>query len=80
VLADHDSYPALRGHDVGLSYRRLMRTQTDEPTGYALADIAAWAADARQASADGGDVFTFFISGAKERNPEAAQAMIVALR
>lgn len=80
VLADHDSYPAIRGHDVGLSYRRLMRTQAEEPTGYASADIAGWADDARKAAADGGDVFTFFISGAKEKNPQAAQAMIVALR
>ncbi|MDE0948196.1 MAG: DUF72 domain-containing protein, partial [Sphingobium sp.] len=29
--------------------------------------------------AEKGDVFAFFISGAKERNPAAAQAMIAAL-
>lgn len=79
VLADHDDYPAITGHDVGFAYMRLMRAQANEPTGYAPAMIADWAERAK-AAAGQGDVFTFFISGAKERNPAAAQAMIVALR
>jgi uncharacterized protein YecE (DUF72 family) len=78
VFADHADYPAIAGHDVGFSYMRLMRTKADEPTGYAVADIARWA-DRAKAQAKQGDVFTFYISGAKERNPAAAQAMIVAL-
>jgi uncharacterized protein YecE (DUF72 family) len=78
VLADHPEYPAIHGHDVGFSYLRLMRAQADEPTGYAAADIAHWTKSA-QARAAQGDVYAFFISGAKERNPAAAQAMIVAL-
>lgn len=79
VLADHDSHPAIYGHDVGFSYRRLMRSETNEPSGYSTAGIERWTEDAR-ALARKGDVFTFFISGAKERNPAAAQAMIVALK
>ncbi len=78
VLADHDEYPAIQGHDVGFAYRRLMRTQVDEPTGYDATGIKHWMNEAKQ-QAKAGDVYTFFISGAKERNPDAAQAMIVAL-
>ena len=55
-----------------------MRTKADEPTGYAPADIDRWARRAERL-AETGDVYGFFISGAKERNPAAAQAMIAAL-
>ncbi len=79
VFADHDDYPAITGHDVGFTYMRLMQSQADEPTGYSPAAIADWAERAK-AAAGQGDVFAFFISGAKERNPAAAQAMIVALQ
>jgi len=78
VLADHPDYPAIRGHDVGFSYMRLMQAQADEPTGYAADAIGRWTQQARE-QAEKGDVFAFFISGAKERNPAAAQAMIAAL-
>lgn len=78
VLADHEEYPAIHGDDVGFAYRRLMRTQADEPTGYDSTGIKHWADEAKQ-QAEAGDIYTFFISGAKERNPDAAQAMIVAL-
>lgn len=78
VLADHDSHPAIYGHNVGFCYRRLMRSEPDESSGYSTAGIEQWTEDART-QARKGDVFTFFISGAKERNPAAAQAMIVAL-
>lgn len=78
VFADHPEYPAIRGHDVGFSYNRLMRTVEEEPTGYPPERIAAWADMARD-QASRGDVFTFFISGAKVRAPAAAQALIVAL-
>lgn len=78
VLADHDAYPAIRGHDVGFSYLRLMRTRADWPTGYNKTDMKGWR-DEMQALGQRGDVFSFFISGTKERNPAAAQAMIVAL-
>lgn len=79
VFADHDAYPAIRGHDVGFSYARLMRTREEEPTGYPPQDIERWAAMARE-QAEHGDMFAFFISGAKVRAPAAAQAMIVALQ
>src|SRR3546814_6558997 len=72
-------YPALHGHDVGFSYARLMRTREEEPTGYSAEEIQGWADKARERAARG-DVYAFFISGAKVRAPAAAQAMIVALR
>lgn len=78
VYADHAEYPAIRGHDAGFSYSRLMRTREEEPAGYAPDEIAHWAAMARE-QAEAGDVFTFFISGAKVRAPAAAQAMIAHL-
>ncbi|MEC3951281.1 DUF72 domain-containing protein [Sphingobium sp. HWE2-09] len=79
VLADHDDYPAITGHDVGFAYMRLMRARADEPTGYPPSEIEDWA-DRAKTAARQGDIFSFFISGAKERNPAAAQAMIVALK
>ena len=78
VFADHAEYPALKGHDVGFSYARLMRTREEEPTGYTAKEISVWAEVARK-QAEWGDAFLFFISGAKVRAPAAAQAMIVAL-
>jgi uncharacterized protein YecE (DUF72 family) len=79
VFADHDEIPAIRGHEVGYSYSRLMRAREAEPTGYAPAEIEGWA-DMAKAQAKKGDVFTFFISGDKVMNPAAAQAMIAKLR
>ena len=79
VLADHDEYPAIVGHDVGFSYLRLMRTREEEATGYSPDEIDGWKKRAK-IMADDGDVFVFFISGAKIRAPAAAQRMIVALK
>lgn len=74
VLADHDTYPAIQGADVGFSYMRLMRTLEDEATGYGAAALADWAARLRTQAA-AGDAYAFFISGAKVRNPAAALAL-----
>jgi uncharacterized protein YecE (DUF72 family) len=79
VYANHDDYPAIEGDDVGFSYMRLMRTQSDEPTGYPPEAIASWARRAARL-AEVGDSYAFFIGGAKECNPAAARATIVALK
>jgi uncharacterized protein YecE (DUF72 family) len=79
VRADHDSYPAIEGAPVEFSYMRLMRSREDEPNGYDKAAIARWATRAKDNAATG-DVFAFFISGAKVRNPAAAAAMTDALK
>jgi len=52
-----------------------MGAQETVKTGYKPADIEKWAKRAK-AWAKQGDAFVYFISGAKERNPAAAQALI----
>lgn len=78
VFADHAEYPAIEGHDVGFSYMRLMRSQEEEAAGYDAAGLDQWK-DRAQRQAQRGDVFAFFISGAKVRAPAAAQALIASL-
>jgi uncharacterized protein YecE (DUF72 family) len=92
VFADSDDYPLIADGSGGIVYARLQRSQTDEPNGYPdhgferWADIArAWArgesppsfpylADSPPAAPR--ETYIFFISGAKERNPLAARALI----
>jgi uncharacterized protein YecE (DUF72 family) len=79
VFADHDAYPAIEGHDICFSYMRLMRAREEEPTGYDAVALDRWKARAEE-QARKGDVFAFFIAGAKVRNPVAAMALIAGLR
>lgn len=74
VLADHDDYPAIAGADVGFSYLRLMRARAEVESGYPVDELNIWAEKARALSAQG-DCYTFFIAGAKKRNPAAAQKL-----
>lgn len=78
VIADHATYPLIEGPSVGFTYARLMQSREDEPQGYAPSELRDWAARARHWAADG-DVYAFFISGAKVRAPAAAQALIALL-
>ena len=75
VFADDDDFPAIDEATADFTYARLMRTKEDIETGYAVADLDRWAQRAR-AWAKRGDVFVYFISGAKLRAPAAAQALI----
>ena len=52
-----------------------MASREDIETGVTAAELAGFAKQAR-AWAKRGDVFAYFISGAKVRNPAAAQALI----
>jgi uncharacterized protein YecE (DUF72 family) len=52
-----------------------MGTEDKVKTGYKPADLDKWAKKAK-GWAKKGDVFIYFISGAKVRNPAAAQALI----
>jgi uncharacterized protein YecE (DUF72 family) len=74
-LADHETYPLIDEATASFSYARLMRSSGAIETGYASADLDAWA-DRLKARAPGGDVFAFFIAGDKARNPAAAVALI----
>lgn len=78
VFADDDDFPEIDEATADFAYARLMRTQEKLKTGYPPADISRWVTRAR-AWAKRGDVFVYFISGAKERAPAAAQAFIDAL-
>lgn len=52
---------------------------TDIPTGYSSADLDSWADTARGIARDR-DLFLYFISGEKPRNPAAAMALIDRLK
>jgi uncharacterized protein YecE (DUF72 family) len=75
VLADSDDYPEINQATADFTYARLMRTKEDIETGYAEAELNLWAKRAR-AWAKRGDVFVYFISGAKRRAPAAARALM----
>lgn len=57
------------------AYARLELSQAAEAAGYPAPALKQWVKTARS-WAEKGDVFVYFISGAKERNPAAAQAML----
>jgi len=75
VFADDEEFPEIDEPTADFSYARLMRSKADVETGYAAADLTKWAKRAKK-WAERGDAFVYFISGAKERNPAAAQALI----
>jgi uncharacterized protein YecE (DUF72 family) len=75
VFADDDDFPEIDEPTADFAYARLMRTKATAKTGYKPAELDAWAKRAK-AWAKKGDAFIYFISGAKERAPAAAQALI----
>jgi uncharacterized protein YecE (DUF72 family) len=75
VLADDDEFPAIDEPTADFTYARLMRTQESIATGRSAAALGRWARRARE-WAKRGDAFVYFISGAKVRDPAAAQALI----
>jgi uncharacterized protein YecE (DUF72 family) len=78
VEAGDSEYPHLEARTAPFSYLRLMGTKVSSPKGYAPAALARWREHA-QSLARGGDVFLYFISGAKERNPQAAIELLATL-
>ena len=78
VEAGDSAYPRIQARTAPFSYLRVMGTKASSPKGYAPAGRALWRERA-QALASDGDVFLYFISGAKERNPHAARALIADL-
>lgn len=78
VEAGDSEYPHLEARTAPFSYLRLMGTKASAPKGYAPAALARWREHA-QTLARTGDVFLYFISGAKERNPLAARALLADL-
>jgi uncharacterized protein YecE (DUF72 family) len=78
VEAGDSIYPRIQARSAPFSYLRLMGTKPSSPQGYAPAALARWRERAQDLASDG-DVFLYFISGAKERNPQAARALLAAL-
>jgi uncharacterized protein YecE (DUF72 family) len=79
VTVESEKHPLIVEPTADFSYARLELTQADEPTGYPKAALKKWAKTARDWEKSG-DVFLYFISGAKERNPAAAMAMLEMLK
>jgi uncharacterized protein YecE (DUF72 family) len=75
VFADDDSFPRIDEATADFTYARLMRTEEGHETGYPAAALDGWAKTSKE-WAKRGDAFVYFISGAKVRNPAAAQALI----
>ncbi len=79
VQARGAGYPEIEAATADFTYARIMATREEEPAGLSRAEIDDLT---RQISARSrrGDVFAYVISGAKVRNPAAAQALIAHLR
>lgn len=76
VRADHPEFPLIEANTADFVYARIMRAEDDKAEGYSADALNAWAEKARGWANDGLDVYLFFISGAKVRNPAASQAVI----
>ncbi|MGO8798780.1 MAG: DUF72 domain-containing protein [Roseiarcus sp.] len=75
VYAKDEEFPEIDQPTAGFTYARLMASRENLQNGVSAGELSAFAAQAR-AWAKRGDVFAYFISGAKVRNPAAAQALI----
>lgn len=71
-------WPRIDQPTADFTYARLMSSREDEPTGMTSTELDA-VADQTKAWAKRGEVFAYFIAGAKVRNPAAAQALIAKL-
>jgi uncharacterized protein YecE (DUF72 family) len=78
VYAEDDDFPKVRHEGGDFAVARLMQSRADEPEGYPKKEVSRFAKMATN-WAQKQDVFVFFISGAKERNPAAAIALQEAL-
>ncbi|HEY0502845.1 MAG TPA: DUF72 domain-containing protein [Lysobacter sp.] len=93
VFTDSEEHPSFADVTADFVYARLMRSQSDVPTGYTSQQLSNWAERAHRwaegeqpaklpslspepAPQRKRDVYIFFISAAKERNPAAAMALI----
>jgi uncharacterized protein YecE (DUF72 family) len=92
AFADSDEHPCLADLSGTIAYARLQRSRADQPAGYPPEALDRWAETARgwsrgepppglptcapPAPPGPRDTYVFFTSGAKERNPAAAMALI----
>lgn len=78
VYASGKDYPSILAKSGGFTYARIMTTKEKPKSGLPEPDIAELAGKAKAWQKDG-DVFLFFIGGAKVRNPAAAVAIMAKL-
>jgi uncharacterized protein YecE (DUF72 family) len=71
-------FPEIDQPTADFTYARLMASREDMETGVTESELDGFA-EQTKSWAKGGDVFAYFISGAKVRNPAAAQALIAKL-
>jgi uncharacterized protein YecE (DUF72 family) len=75
ALVDSERHPLVEAITADFVYARLRRSAAAQATGYRPAALDAWASRLRKL-AGARDGFVYFINGAKERAPAAAQALI----
>ncbi|MRW89528.1 DUF72 domain-containing protein [Duganella sp. FT80W] len=75
VITDSPKFPHFEALTGEFAYARLMDAQIDIATGYTKPALKKWATQAQdwQQQAKSGQVYVYFINGAKERAPAAAQ-------
>src|SRR5450830_1087210 len=75
VITDSPKFPQFETITGDFVYARLMDAQSAIETGYSKPALKLWArqAQAWQQAAKSGQVYVYFINGAKERAPAAAQ-------
>ncbi len=71
-------WPTIDQDTAEFRYARLMSSREDEPAGMTSKELDGIVRQTRD-WAKSGDVFAYFIAGAKVRNPAAAQALIAKL-
>ena len=76
VFADDDEFPCIDEPTADFAYARLQRSIEKLRNGYSPKGLDQWADKARGWAEGGRETFVYFISGAKIRNPAAAQALI----
>jgi len=78
VITDSPKFPHFSELTGDFAYARLMDAQSEIETGYTKPALKKWARQAQdwQQQAKSGKVFVYFINGAKERAPAAAQHFI----
>jgi len=78
VITDAPKFPNFTDITGEFVYARLMDAHSDIDTGYSKPALKKWARQARdwQAEAKSGQVYVYFINGAKERAPAAAQHLL----
>ena len=77
--AKDEAFPEVDEPTADFTYARLMSTSENLKDGIDPKELKHWTAKTKD-WAKRGDVFAYFISGAKVKNPAAAQALIKAVK